>query len=363
MPGIITHSRILKEAVRYLSQKDKKSYLLNSIAALFNTPDHLTAGLFGAIGPNIFDYLPRRSKNAYYGSDISFFLHNGGSNKLLQAMIRKLHGYEDKNNEWASIQRAYLYGYISHIIADSLFHPFVFYYSGFPSAYTKKEIRFYREQNLLFQYHIDSYLQYHAERSELFPFSVDEMLPVKKRRGLYHLDAPVKAIVLEPLQEVYPEIYETLLFPIARNALKKYSHLPGALDILPYCILMTYRLKRGTNRRIADLVLSVRRSNLFYSDFIIRYPIGRKYNKNILNLNREQWENPAGKSGRHYESIYNLLAISCEKTVEAWEAIESTLYVKKKLNIPDAITCNAYTGDAQLSYHDMKAKRPIRLSF
>ena len=363
MPGIVTHSRILKESIQLLSQKEKKSYLLNSIAALFNSPENIKAGLFGAIGPNIFDYIPGRNRHTYYGSDISFFIHNGGSYKLLQAMIGKLYAYEDKNNEWASIQRAYLYGFISHIIADSIFHPFVFYFSGFPNTYTKKEIRFYREQNLLFQYHIDNFLQYHSENSKSFPFSIEEMLPVIKKKAIYHLNAPVKAFILETIKQVYPEIYDKIIFPVARKVFRNYLHPPGSLDVVPYCILMTYRLKRSASRRLAEALLGLRRSNLFYSDFIIRYPMSRKYNKNILNLHREQWENPAGKAGLHYESVYNLVALSCEKIVEVWEAIESSLYGEKKLKLPDSINTNAYTGDAHLSYHDMKKKRPIRLSY
>ena len=88
MPGIVTHNRILKESILNLSKREKKSYLLKSIETLFNTPRHLTAGLFGSLGPNIFDYIPARNKHNYYGNDISFFIHNGGADKLLHAMIK-----------------------------------------------------------------------------------------------------------------------------------------------------------------------------------------------------------------------------------------------------------------------------------
>ena len=40
-----------------------------------------------------------------------------------------------------------------------------------------------------------------------------------------------------------------------------------------------------------------------------------------------------GKSCRktrpHYESVHNLIGISCEKTIELWEKIESSLYTKE----------------------------------
>jgi hypothetical protein len=362
MPGIVTHSRILKEALQFLSQREKKSYLLNSIATLFNSPENLTAGLFGALGPDIFDYIPRRNGHAYYGNDISFFIHNGGSYKLLRTMIENFYTYEDKNNEWASIQRAYLYGFISHIIADSVFHPFIFYYSGFPNVYTKKEIFFFREQNLLFQYHLDNFLQYHAERANNFSFSVDEMLPLKKKKGLYHLDPAVKSYILGSIKQTYPEIYQKLIFPIIKQPDREYPPPVTCLDLVPYLIRMTYRLKRSSNRRLATILEDIRRSKFILSDFTVHYPMNRKYNKNILNLHRERWENPAGKPGLHYESVYNLLAISCEKTIGLWETIESSLYGKKNIKALEELNINAYTGDAQLSYHDMKLKRPVRLS-
>src|SRR5208337_2563253 len=113
------------DTLKNLSKKEKKSHLFKSIEALFTTPVHMSAGLFGAIGPNIFDYIPKRSGQDLYGSEISFFIHNGGSERLIQSMIKKIYSYRDKNNEWTAVQRAYLYGFISHIIADAIFHPFV----------------------------------------------------------------------------------------------------------------------------------------------------------------------------------------------------------------------------------------------
>jgi hypothetical protein len=149
------------------------------------------------------------------------------------------------------------------------------------------------------------------------------------------------------------------------NGKKPESELSGAvsyLDIMPYLIRIAYKLKRGSNRRLANFFIDLRRKNILYSDFIVNYPLNRRFNKNTLNLHRERWENPVGKPGLHYESIYNLLMISCEKTVEVWEKIESSLYGKINMNVLDDLHVNAYTGDPKLTYHDMKIKRPIRLS-
>jgi hypothetical protein len=362
MPGIVTHSRVLKESILLLSKKDKKSYLLRSIQSLFNTTHNFNAGLFGAIGPNIFDYIPKRNIENYYGNETSFFFHNGGAGKLLKSMIEKLYAYQDKNNEWAAAQRAYVYGFISHIITDSVFHPFIFYYSGFPNTYTQKEIYFYREQNLLFQYNLDNFIQYHAEKANEFSFNLDEMLPVKKRRLISRLDPAVTTCILDSVKQAYPEIYQKLLL---QHPKKSESESPAPLsyvDIMPYLIRTAYKIKRSNNRRLANFFIDLLRKNILYSDFIVSYPLNRRFNKNTLNLHRERWEHPAGKPGLHYESIYNLLMTSCEKTVAVWEKIESSLYGKINTSVLDDLHVNAYTGDPKLTYHDMKIKRPIRLS-
>ena len=362
MPGIVTHSRVLKESILHLSKRDKKSYLLRSIESLFNTAHNFTAGLFGAIGPNIFDYIPKRNKDNYYGNEISFFFHNGGAGKFIQAMVEKLYAYQDKNTEWASIQRAYIYGFISHIITDSVFHPFIFYYSGFPNAYTQKEVYFYREQNLLFQYNLDNFIQYHAEKANEFSFNLDEMLPVKKKHMMSGLDDAIKTCILDSVKQAYPEIYQKLMLLRLKKSVSEFPYALSYLDIMPYLIRTAYKLKRSNHRRLANLFIDLRRKNILYSDFIVTYPLNRRFNKNTLNLHRERWEHPTGKSGLHYESIYNLLMISCEKTVEVWEKIESSLYGKINMKVLDDLHVNAYTGDPKLTYHDMKIKRPIRLS-
>jgi hypothetical protein len=363
MPGIVTHSRVLKESIQYLSRKDKRSYLLKSIETLFNTPENLRAGLFGAIGPDIFDHIPQRNKHNYCGSEISFFIHNGGTDKLMSSMIRKIYSYQDKNTEWAAAQRAYLYGLISHVIADSVFHPFIFYYSGFPNTYTRKEIYFFREQNLLFQHHLDNYFQYHEENASNYQFTIDEMLPLSRKRLFRKLDMPIRSFMLDAIKNSYPDIYRRLMVLNLKKSGSDHPSHASYLDLLPLLIRLVYRLKRSKSRRVLNMIRYIRRNNLFFSDSIIPYPMNRKFNKNILNLHRERWEHPAGKSGLHYESVNNLMASACEKTVELWEKIESCLYAKENLKVLDDVNINAYTGDSKLTYHDMKIKRPIRLSF
>ncbi len=362
MPGIVTHSKLLKESISCLSKKDKKSYLLRSLETLLATPEHHTAALFGAIGPNLFDYIPVRNKKNYYGNEISFFLHNGGSGKIINTMIQQIYSYKDKNNEWSAMQRAYLYGFISHIIADYIFHPYIFYYSGFPDIYTRKEIYHYREQNLLFQYNLDNYLQYHDEKLGAYEFNLSEMLPIRKKRFLYTISPPIKNLILGSLKKSYPDIFKKVIIVSHSGNNDDLTGNWGYLDTLPYLIRLAYWIKRKNNRQLANFMRYIRQKNIFYSDFIIRYPMQKRYNKNILNLHRERWEIPVGKPGLHYDSILNLITLTCDRTIELWEKIETSIYEKENREVLGVFNFNAYTGDGTLSYHDMKFKRPIKLS-
>jgi hypothetical protein len=214
----------------------------------------------------------------------------------------------------------------------------------------------------MFQYNLDNYFQYHAEKANNFSFNLDEMLPVRKKYGLPRLDVSIKSFILDSIKQAYPEIYQKIIVMSLKQSDPEYPSTISYLDFLPYLIKVAYTLKRSRNRRLANFFNNLRRNNILYSDFIVSYPLNRRFNKNTLNLHRERWENPAGKPGLHYESVYNLLMISCERTVELWEKIESSLYGKPDIKVLDDLNVNAYTGDQKLTYHDMKIKRPIRLS-
>ncbi len=362
MPGIVTHSIILKDTIDLLAKKPKKSYLLKSIEALFRTPEYLSSGLFGSIGPNIFDYIPGGKTKYSYGNDISFFIHNGGSEKIIQSMITHIYSYKDKNTEWAATQRAYLYGFISHIVSDSIFHPFIFYYSGFPSTSSINEIHHFRHQNLLFQYHIDNYLQYHDEKTAGYGFNLDEMLKMKKNRFAYRVEPAVKCLLHDSIKESYPEIHSKIVLLNKKTSDAPCRKTLGYLDLIPYMIKMTYWLKRNESTRLAKLLKALLKKNILFSDFMVQYPKNKKYDKNVVNKHRERWENPAGKPGLHYESVNNLLSASGEQIIRIWEKIESCLYAKEDMNVMADFKTNTYTGDEKFAYRDMKVSRPIRLS-
>jgi len=361
MPGIITHNKIFKESIKHLSRRPKKSYLLRSIEALFSSHENMRAGLFGSIGPNIFDYLPSKRGDSYCSKN-SFYMHDGHMGKFISAMIDRIYAYDDKNTEWAAIQRAYAYGMISHIISDSIFHPYVFYFSGFPDSFDKKQTRYYREQNLLFEYSIDYYFLYADENRGDFRFSIEEMLPVKKKIGFPALYPSLRSLLLESLELSNPEIYNALTFTAKnQNPDEKYISGFNLVDLIPFFLKTAYSIKFSRNPKLRDFFQWMKRNSVLFSDFIIQYPNPKRINRDILNHHREKWQYPDGKIGLHYESADNLLAISCEKTIEIWEKIEPVVFGLKGADTQKDLSVNLYTGSGKTGYYDMKNKNPIKI--
>ncbi len=363
MPGIITHNKCFVESINYLKKEKQKNTYSRSIEALFRSESFLKAGLFGAIGPNIFDYLPFLKKNYICGSNISYELHTAASERFLQPMLAKLLSYKDQNTEWASIQKAYLYGFISHLISDSIFHPYVYYWSGLLNSVRKKVIANFREQYLSFEYNIDLYFsQYYDENDSKnrYNFNLNDMLPLKKK-GFQHIEQAIKVFLLNSIKEANMEFYSKLIPKKKKNNEKSHEFL--IFDAIPAFIRLSYKIKRSRNPQLLKIINFIKRKNLFYSDYLVKYPSG-KVNTHILNLHKERWFHPTGVSGLHYESVRDLLAISCMKTANTWKKIEEILYRKKDISeIGNDFKINAVTGIIDKDFTSMHLQNPVRPRF
>ncbi len=363
MPGIITHNRNLIESINYLIKKRKAYPSTKSVYSLLQSANFRKAALFGSIGPNIFDYFPIR-KNSLFGSELSYIIHNDGSQTLVSAMLKRLFRLTDHNNEWASTQRAFLYGFISHIISDSVFHPFVFYWSGFPTIYKKEEVNHYREQNLLFEYNMDIYFLYYYDNGN-FAFSVENMLPASKKGWFSRMDGAIKDYLLGSIMDCYPEIIKKIIYKRDKKGDSRLYKSIGYIDLVPYFIRLAYFIKKSRNNYFIKFIDSIKRKKIYFSDLLVRYPEPRKMNKHVLNLHRERWYYPAGAPGLHYESVDDLMRISRDMTVEIWESIESMLYNDRRDldKILSFFSNNMITGEENKNYHDMIQMNPKSLRF
>ncbi len=359
MPGYVTHVKVLYDSIKILSTKKKKNHLLKSILALFSTPERLGAAFFGSYGIDIFHQLPFIKKSNLFGNSFTFDLHDGGSAKLLRAMGDALFAHSDFNTEWVSMQRAYFYGMLSHQVADSVLFPYIFYFSGFPDSNDLSEIRYFREQNLLFQYSIDNCLLYFDDNAnEIKKIYGTIQIPTSGRLHEKKLCKPLKSILLESLKHTYPQIYKKNIW--YHSAKDEHAIPLGYLDTLHLFIPMMRKYKHTENATLRDFIKWMRRKKM-YADFLVLYPRPRFTNKDVMNLHRERWQYPCGLPGYRYESVINLITIAAEKTVELWELYESCLYEKKMNATLYESLVNSFTGVKDAKYNDMRMKSPIKL--
>lgn len=361
MPGIYTHNYIFRKAAENIKKGSSRSYLMKSITVLLSSPEHMKAGLLGAIGPNIFDYIHPFKHDENYGSELSFYLHDRGYLSFVQKMLDMIAAAGDIRNEWSSVHRAYLLGYISHIISDSVLHPYVFYSSGFPGSDGPANARFFRRGNLRFQYNIDNWFIYRDGSFSLSDYEISSMVPSMKFRGEKVIWASVRSLLLESLRRDNPEIFSFYFKGFEEGRIDgSTGRIPG-IDRVLRNIPLCYKMKRTTDERKMRLFDRFNESSLTYSDFFVRYPLPKRIDDDALNIHQGRWQYPAFQRGFRYESVLHLVREAVDKTASAWESIEGMIYSGKKISAESLGLLNAYTGEKEANYSDMKIKDPVKL--
>jgi len=360
MPGIYTHNYIFRKSVEGILKNKNRSYINRSIEALFSTPEHFRAGLFGAIGPDIFDYMNIFRKGGIYGNEITFALHNKSCLPFLQKITEIVINNKDSRNDWSSVQRGYLLGYISHIISDAVLHPFIFYSSGFPDNMEKTNIIFYRKSNMRFQYNIDNYFLYRDDLGAAIK-SLEDMFPVSIVKGKRVVWPSVKYLILESLKRVDDPLFKKYFKDIKEKKLDGDTGIVKNFDKIPSWISYCYKIKRTENPKLINIIDKLCENPLTYSDLFVRYPRPKRIDEDALNIHQGRWQYPAFQKGYKYESVLHLVKYSIEQTIIAWEMIEPAIYGDKSFNLNEILLLNAYTGEKGAFFEDMEIKDPVKL--
>jgi len=337
-----------------------RSYIDRSIETLYSTPEHFKAGLFGAIGPNIFDYMHFLGKGSSYGNELAFALHDRNCIPYLQHMTDIVMKNKDSRNEWSAVQRGYLFGYISHIISDSVLHPYIFYSSGFPDKMERGEINYWRRRNLRFQYNIDNYFIYRDESGAIIQ-SLAEMLPVYRTGGKKAIWPSLKYLILESLKRENESLLRKYFPELKQGRIDGDTGRLKNFDKIPASILLCYKIKRTENSRLINMIDRLADNPLTYSDFLIRYPRPKRVDVDALNTHQGRWQYPAHQRGFRYESVFHLIKFSIDQIVRVWELIEPAIYEVKSLDLNEIMGLNPYTGEKEVFFEDMKVKDPVRL--
>ena len=360
MPGIYTHNYIFRKCVENILKNRNRSYINRSIETLYATPEHFKAGLFGAIGPNIFDYMNIMRRGDSYSNEITFALHNRSCTSYLRHMTDIVLSNKDSRNEWSSIQRGYLLGYISHIISDSIIHPYIYYSSGFPDKMERSEINFFHRRNLRFEYNIDNYYLY---RDELSPYvkSLQDMLPVCSVKGKKTISPALKYLILESLKRENEPLLKKYFKDIKRDKIDGDTGPVKNFDKIPGGIALCYKIKRTQNPKWINVIDKLADNPITYSDFFVRYPQPKRVDEDAMNIHQGRWQYPAHQRGFRYESVLHLIKFAIEQIVRVWELVEPAVCEGKPFDFDEMMLLNAYTGEKGISFEEMTIKDPVKL--
>jgi hypothetical protein len=360
MPGIYTHNYIFRKAVENISKTKSKLFLNRNIEALFSTREYFQAGLFGAIGPNIFDYMDIVRKRNRYCNEIAFALHDKNSNTFLQNMINIVTSNKEQRSEWVSLQKGYLLGYISHLVSDSLIHPYIFYSSGFPGNMENSDIHYHKIRNLRFQYNIDNYFLYRDESGTALN-SIDEMLPLCVFKNKKVVWPAIKYLILESLKRDDESLFKTYFKDIKDKKIDGDIAYVKNFDKIPQMILYCYKIKRTDNPKWINVIDKLCENKFIHSDFFIRYPAPKRVDEDAMNIHQGRWQYPALQRGYRYESVLHLVKSSIEQTVRIWENFMQAAYDNKPFEIDEILSLNSYTGENGVLFKDMKIKDTVKL--
>jgi len=360
MPGIYTHNYIFRKAFENIAKNKNRFFLNKTLEALFSTREYFKAGLFGAIGPNVFDYMEIIRKGNRYCHEISFALHDKNSKTYLQHMINIATGNKDTRSEWASLQRAYLLGYISHLISDAFIHPYIFFSSSFPATMQRDEIHYHRIRNLRFQYNIDNYFLYRDEAGQIIN-SIDEMLPIYTMKNKKIVWPAIKYLILESLKRDNESLFKKYFKDIKDKKIDGDIIYVRNFDKIPKRILDCYKIKRTDNQKQINIIDRLCNNKLIYSDFLIRYPAAKRVDEDAMNIHQGRWQYPALQRGFKYESVLHLVKSSIDQITKIWENFIQADYDNKPFEIDEILSLNLYTGENDVFFKDMKTKDPVKL--
>ncbi len=362
MPGIYTHNIIFRKTLKLAGNNVKKGMLYKSIESFFGSEQYLRAGLFGSLGPDIFDYLNPIWGRRSFGSEVSFYLHDEAHASVPQRMVEILYEGNDPRGVWSSLQKAYLMGYVSHLIGSALINPYVFFKSGIPGKGRGLTGAINREKFLLFHYNIDNYFIYKDEETSKWKLKVEDMFCLTRGKKPVLPDA-IKAIILKSLKLDNEELFNSKFKKFSEREIDGTLGGVATLERVHERIKFVDNLKRSGDTISFKTLSKLEALGLMRTDFSIPYPPKKRADIDALNIHMGPWQFPCVDRKIRYESVPRLVSFAAEKTLEAWLEIESMVYGNENVNIESFLQLNPYTGLEGHRFSEMDHAEPVKLRF
>lgn len=154
MPSSITHAYFAQDVLNKVSDLSKRKICNNDYLRVF------------AQGPDLFYFYNNLSSNNMKIRSFGGYCHK---HKTQEFFVNLVSYIKDNNLSGNGDVMSFLYGYITHMILDSVMHPFIYYKTG---VFDRSNFNTYKYNGLHgeMEYYLDIYMIYQKEKKEAIKF-------------------------------------------------------------------------------------------------------------------------------------------------------------------------------------------------
>ena len=218
MPQNITHYLVIKE-----SMKSTTDDLWNNF---------LNYAVFGSVMPDMF-FMHEIQPPNYRGYNYTFLsdiIHWEGTLDLYCSILEIIkRQYRYSNDEFSKL-RSFTYGYISHVVSDIIFHPYIYRFSGDHWKFHNDCDKYIDHKNLELQ--IDCYLANKTESKAPLDFQYQNKIKCFEN-GSHELDRDLFNILQEAIENIYLSLIRENEYPEIYNK-KCINEIVPDFEILDY---------------------------------------------------------------------------------------------------------------------------------
>ena len=325
MPNIYTHSRFILDIYEKLDI-DTKFFLVDQKQKLTT---------FAQSVDPLFLYDIKKLKKTSRLREFAHYFHKNKSNIFFTNLINYIkYNNLEHNPEIIS----FLYGFLSHYILDSTFHPYVIYKTGKYNKLNQDTYK-YRGKHHLMETYIDKYYITIREKINPTKYKIYELLDNKNFS--HELTQMIDIVFKETFNVNSMSKFYNKSIKDMRFLYKHLRYDPKGIKEKIYKIM--YRLTP------IDIPTDIRYISYHYTENDLS-----KY----LNLEHKQWNYPTHKSKKYKYSINDLYLNALFKCITIIKEINEYLYHDKKINFKNLIENLSYesgidcTKNQELKYFE-----------
>ena len=309
MPNIYMQSKFILDIYDKLD--------LNTKYLLIDQKNRLTTFAQSLDPLYLYDIKKLKKKSSF--REFAYFFHQ---NKTSDFFINLINYIKYNNLENNPEIMAFLYGFLSHYILDSFFHPYVIYKSGQFNKNNKDTYKYLGKHHLMETYLDKEFIKL---RENINP----NKYKIHKLLNTNHFSKELNDLIDITFKETYNVNNMSKFYYKSINDMRfLYKHLrydPKGIKVFFYKIISPI-----TNYKIP--------TNIKY----ISYHYHEKNLNHYLNLEKKKWNYPTHKSIKSNDSVRDLYLKALEKCINLIKEINNYLYKHKKVNLNKLIDNLSY---------------------